>query len=44
MSAVSNILLQMNIKLGNPLWLVPVIPTLPPKLMIIGADVNHMAN
>jgi aubergine-like protein len=43
MSAVSNILLQMNIKLGNSLWLTPKIPGIPPKTMIIGADVNHMS-
>ena len=43
MSAVSNILLQMNIKVGGALWYTPKTPGIPPKTMIIGADVNHMS-
>ena len=43
MSAVSNVLLQMNIKLGKALWLTPKVPKIPSKTMIIGADVNHMS-
>ncbi len=41
MSAVSNVLLQMNIKLGCPLWLTPTVASMPKNTMIIGADVNH---
>jgi hypothetical protein len=33
----------MNIKMGNPLWLTPKIQGIPPKTMLIGADVNHMS-
>lgn len=43
MSAVSNILLQMNIKMGGALWHVPKVPGMLNKTMIIGADVNHMS-
>ena len=41
MSAVSNIALQMNIKLGLPIWIAPKVNKIPAKTMVIGADVNH---
>jgi len=41
MSAVSGVILQMNVKVGLPLWFAPKPPALEKNVMIIGADVHH---
>jgi len=41
MSAVSGVLLQMNVKIGLPLWQAPKPESLQKNVMIIGADVHH---
>lgn len=41
MSHCSKIILQMNVKLGYPLWIVNPIPELSKKAMIVGVDVYH---
>ena len=41
MSVCSNILLQMNVKLGKPLWLVKKPKAISERTMLVGADVFH---
>lgn len=41
LSAVSGIILQMNVKVGLPIWHAPKPAALPDNTMIIGADVHH---
>lgn len=40
-AAVSNTILQMNVKIGLPLWLAPKPSVFNKNTMIIGADVHH---
>jgi hypothetical protein len=41
LSAVSGIILQMNVKIGLPIWNAPKPKDLGNNTMIIGADVHH---
>lgn len=41
MSHASKIAMQMNAKLGKPLWYVEPVKGIPKKTMIIGVDVYH---
>jgi hypothetical protein len=41
LSAVSGIILQMNVKVGLPIWNAPKPAALSPNTMLIGADVHH---